>query len=53
MDVYRNCPDLITKYNLIKNIPANLTKVSFESFYPNVYYEYMTEKPINRKNFEI
>lgn len=49
----QNCPDLITKYNLIKNIPANLTKVSFESFYPNVYYEYMTEKPINRKNYEI
>ena len=49
----QNCSDLITKYNLIKNIPANSTKISFESFYPNVYYEYMTGKPINRKNYEI
>ncbi len=49
----QNCHDLITKYNLIKNIPANLTSISFESFYPNVHYEYMTEKPINRKNYEI
>lgn len=49
----QNSPDLITKYNLIKNIPANFTRVSFESFYPNVYYEYMTEKPINRRNYEI
>lgn len=49
----RNSPDLITKYNLIKNIPANFTKVSFELFYPNVYYEYMTEKPVNRGIYEI
>lgn len=44
--------DLITKYNLIKNIPADLTKISFEKFYPNVYYEYLNEKPVNRKEYK-
>lgn len=44
--------DLITKYNLIKNIPANLTKISFEEFYPNVYYEYFKEQPSNRKDYD-
>lgn len=44
--------DLITKYNLIKNIPADLTKISFERFYPNVYYEYLKEKPASRKEYK-
>lgn len=44
--------DLITKYNLIKNIPANLTKISFERFYPYVYYEYLNEKPTDRKEYK-
>lgn len=44
--------DLITKYNLIKNIPADLTKISFERFYPNVYYEYLKEKPAGRKEYK-
>lgn len=44
--------DLITKYNLIKNIPADLTKISFEKFYPDVYYEYLKEKPVDRKVYK-
>ena len=44
--------DLITKYNLIKNIPASLTKISIEKFYPNVYYEYMNVKPAGRKEYK-
>ena len=44
--------ELITKYNLIKNIPADLTKISFEKFYPNVYYEYLSERPAGRKEYK-
>lgn len=44
--------DLITKYNLIKNIPSGLTKISLEEFYPNVYYEYIEERPIGRKEYK-
>lgn len=51
-DRLKNATDLITKYNLIKNIPQNLTKISFEKFYPNVYYEYLKEKPSSRKDYE-
>ena len=51
-DRLKNATDLITKYNLIKNIPQNLTKISFKKFYPNVYYEYLKEKPSSRKDYE-
>lgn len=50
-DTTGDTPDLITKYNLIKNIPQHITKVSFEQFYPNVYYEFLTEEPHNRKKY--
>ena len=45
-------PELITKYNLIKNIPSNFTKISFDKFYPNINYEYLIEEPPHRKKYE-
>lgn len=50
-DAKENHTGLITKYNLIKNIPQNFTNISFEQFYPNVYYEYLSEKPVNRVKY--
>ena len=43
---------LITKYNLIKNIPENFTKFSASLFYPMVFFEHMTTEPANRAIIE-
>lgn len=43
---------LITKYNLIKNIPENLTKVLASNYYPKVYYEYMVTAPSRTKLYK-
>lgn len=43
---------LITKYNLIKNIPNSFCKVNQEAFYPNVYYEYLSIEPQNRHSMK-
>ena len=43
---------LITKYNLIKNIPENFTKFSVSLFYPQVFFEYMTSESSSRSILE-
>ncbi|MFA7492577.1 MAG: putative phage abortive infection protein [Proteiniphilum sp.] len=48
---------LITKYNLLKNIPEsckeNFKNLNFEDKYPHIYYEYMgAEKKEERKKWE-
>jgi hypothetical protein len=44
---------LITKYNLIKNLPEGFTgSLNPINYYPNVYYEYKNEKTQNRLELE-
>lgn len=40
---------LITKYNLIKNIPNDFCKPNPNKFYPNVFYEYLASEPEGRR----
>lgn len=42
---------LITKYNLIKNMPSGqLFKQEFEKFYPDIEFEYKEPRPLRRNN---
>lgn len=44
---------LITKYNLIKNIPRSYIKdIDIRKFYPNVNYEDLLNKTVERQNLE-
>lgn len=44
---------LITKYNLIKNLPKGFTgKLNPKTYYPDIFYEFDKDKTDNRKRLE-
>jgi len=43
---------LITKYNLIRNVPKYFTNLDYRKYYPNVLYEGMRENEKERKTWE-
>lgn len=48
-----NNKKLITKYNLIKNLPIGFTgKLEPKNYYPDIFYEFDIEKTNNRKELE-
>lgn len=44
---------IITKYNLIKNVPFGFTRaLDPKSYYPDIFYEFDEQPPANRKELE-
>lgn len=52
MNVSNDNRKLITKYNLIKNLPEGFTIVNPKDYYPDVFFESDTKKTDNRKKLE-
>ena len=53
IDIDDNNKKLVTKFNLVKNLPIGFTgSLDPKEFYPDVFYEFDSEKTENRKELE-